>query len=274
MKIGIIGVGFVGGTHLKAFQLANMDTAVFDIKYPESKIEDVLDCDVTFVALPSPTKDGQQDLSILESTLTKLSELKYEGVLCIKSTVLPMTTYVIKRSFPNLKITHSPEFLKERTALSDFMIQTSVVVGGNECDTAKVVEAYQLQRQRCGLKALEAITPKDPSVSEMTKYMHNTFLALKVAYANQFAMACKHINVDYDEVKQAAVSQGVIGESHLNVPGYDGKVGYSGTCFPKDVRALLSVFRNLTILREADNFNHFIRPHDENCKPIPIIEGQ
>ena len=267
MKIGVLGVGFVGGTHAKAFEIAGIEVAKHDIKFQTTTLDDLLGCELIFVCLPSPTKNGQQDLTILQTSLEALKDKGFSGVLCVKSTVLPGTVSSL-RDRTGLRLVHCPEFLKERTALQDFFMQKAVLIGGCKDDTSVVAKAYQLQRSKMGLEPLVVLEFDSSTTTEMAKYMHNTFLALKVAYANQFKMACDKQGVSYDEVKMAAVSQGVIGSTHLSVPGPDGKLGFSGTCFPKDVKALLSICPDLSILEAAQQFNESIRPHDANCFPV------
>lgn len=268
MKIGILGVGFVGGTHLRAFERAGMGDMLcsHDAKDPMSSIRRVLGASVLFMCLPSPTRDGVQDLSIIRAACAELTRENFMGVVCLKSTVLPGTTTLLENEY-GLRICHSPEFLRERTAIEDFEAQGSILVGGHAAERRVVIKAYQEHRKRRGLSPLDVLEYMDPAVTEMAKYMHNTFLATKVAWANEFAAACARLGVPYAEVREAAVAQGVIGGSHLAVPGPDGKPGYSGSCFPKDVRALLDVCPELSILRAAEDANERVRPHDGDCRP-------
>ena len=267
MKIGILGVGFVGGTHLKAFELAKIKVVTHDIKHEGSKIENLLCCDLVFVGLPSPTENGRQDLSIMEAALSSLAALNFKGVLCLKSTVMPGTTNRFRDRF-KLRVVHSPEFLRERCALDDFLFQTTVLVGGPKEDTDIVVDAYQLQRSRLKQPRLQTSVHEDPCITEMAKYMHNSFLATKVAWANQFADVCEKIRVPYDVVCEATKTQGGLGLGHLAVPGPDGKRGFSGTCFPKDTLSLVTEYPDMTILAAAREYNETIRPHDSRCQPI------
>ncbi len=267
MNIGILGVGFVGGTHLKAFELARMEVITHDVKHEGSKLENLLCCDVVFVGLPSPTENGRQDLTIIEGALLSLTALEFKGVLCLKSTVMPGTTTRFREKY-GLRVVHSPEFLRERCALDDFLFQTTVLVGGPKEDTSLVIEAYQEQRLRLRQPYLRVSHHEDPSVTEMAKYMHNSFLATKVAWANQFADVCEQAGVPYSVVCDAAKTQGGLGFGHLDVPGPDGKRGFSGTCFPKDTLSLVTEYPNMTILAAAREYNETIRPHDSHCRPI------
>ena len=84
------------------------------------------------------------------------------------------------------------------------------------------------------------IIQTDSKTAELTKYMNNTFLATKVSIMNEYKLLCDKIGANWEDALRGFVSDGRIGDSHLNVPGHDGKLGYGGTCFPKDVNAILS----------------------------------
>lgn len=267
MKIGILGVGFVGGTHLRAFQLSKMDVKTHDIRHENSRLENLLDCDLVFVGLPSPTVCGKQNLAVIHQSMADLCQLDFKGVLCIKSTVMPGTTSALREKYA-LKVVHSPEFLRERCALDDFLFQSTILVGGPKTDTDLVVDAYQLHRKRLKLPTLKVSAHEDPCVTEMAKYMHNSFLATKVAWANQFADVCEKLEVPYETVVEATKTQGGLGVGHLAVPGPDGRRGFSGTCFPKDTLSMITSYPSMTILSAAHAYNETLRPHDEFCQPI------
>jgi UDP-N-acetyl-D-mannosaminuronate dehydrogenase len=143
MKIGIVGLGFVGGTHMRAFKEAGMseDAVGHDVKLGSTSIRDVLACSVVFLCLPSPTIASQQDLSILHSVCRELSDLGFAGVAVIKSTVLPGTTKMLAEKF-GLRLVHSPEFLREQTAFEDFKNQKIALLSGNARDCDEVSRVY------------------------------------------------------------------------------------------------------------------------------------
>jgi UDPglucose 6-dehydrogenase len=152
----------------------------------------------------------------------------------LKSTVLPGTTIELCKNFPKSKIIFSPEFLSERTAKLDMLTQSRIILGGELLLTEK---AKTLFNQRFKTKN---IIQTDSKTAELTKYMNNTFFATKVSIMNEFKLICDKIGANWQDALKGFVSDGRIGDSHLNVPGHDGKLGYGGTCFPKDVNALLS----------------------------------
>ena len=232
-NVGIIGNGFVGEAISFAFSSV-ADIYVFDIDPSRclNNIESVHNCDFVFVCVPTPMyEDGSQDLSYVESAF-KLAKVK--PIYILKSTVLPGTTEKLSKQYPNLKIIFSPEFLTERTAKLDMLTQSRIILGGKSSLTEK---AKALFNQRFKIKN---IIQTDSKTAELTKYMNNTFFATKVSIMNEFKLLCDKIGASWDDALKGFVSDGRIGDSHLNVPGHDGKLGYGGTCFPKDVNALLS----------------------------------
>ena len=232
-KVGIIGNGFVGEAISFAFSSIS-DVYVYDINPLKSlnDVESVHNCDFVFICVPTPMyKDGSQDLSYVKSAFEKAT---IKPVYILKSTVLPGTTDHFSEKYPNLKIIFSPEFLTERTAKLDMLTQSRIILGGEEKLTEK---ATKLFNQRFKIKN---IIQTDSITAEITKYMNNIFFATKVSIMNEFKLLCDKIGANWEDALKGFVSDGRIGDSHLNVPGHDGKLGYGGTCFPKDVNALLS----------------------------------
>jgi UDPglucose 6-dehydrogenase len=113
------------------------------------------------------------------------------------------------------------------------LTQSRIILGGEFSLTEKVKILFN---QRFKTKN---IIQTDSKTAELIKYMNNTFFATKVSIMNEFKLLCKKIGANWEEALEGFVSDGRIGNSHLNVPGHDGKLGYGGTCFPKDVNALL-----------------------------------
>ena len=232
-KVGIIGNGFVGEAISFAFSSVS-EIFVYDIDPSRSlnNITSVHNCDFVFVCVPTPMfEDGSQDLSYVESAFEKATN---KPVYILKSTVLPGTTDSLSKQYPNFKIIFSPEFLTERTAKLDMLTQSRIILGG---DLSLTEKAKTLFDQRFKIKN---IIQTDSKTAELTKYMNNTFFATKVSIMNEFKLLCDKIGANWEDALRGFVSDGRIGDSHLNVPGHDGKLGYGGTCFPKDVNALLS----------------------------------
>tara|TARA_B100000886_G_scaffold329263_1_gene278456 strand:+ start:80 stop:928 length:849 start_codon:yes stop_codon:yes gene_type:complete len=239
-KVGVIGNGFVGEAISFAFSsIAEM--YIFDIDPSKSlnDIKSVHNCDFVFVCVPTPMyEDGSQDLSYVKSSFEKATE---KPVYVLKSTVLPGTTEMLSKKYPNFKIIFSPEFLTERTAKLDMLTQSRIILGGEFSLTEKTKTLFN---QRFKIKN---IIQTDSKTAELIKYMNNTFFATKVSIMNEFKLLCDKIGADWEDALRGFVSDGRIGDSHLNVPGHDGNLGYGGTCFPKDVNALLSFSKKLNI---------------------------
>ena len=243
-KVGVIGNGFVGEAISFAFSSIS-DLYVYDINPLKSlnDLEFVHNCDYVFICVPTPMfKDGSQDLSYVESVFKKATS---KPVYILKSTVLPGTTERLSKKYSNYKIIFSPEFLTERTAKLDMLTQSRIILGGEFALTEK---AKILLNQRFKIKN---IIQTDSKTAELTKYMNNTFFATKVSIMNEFKLLCDQIGANWEDALKGFVSDGRIGDSHLNVPGHDGKLGYGGTCFPKDVNALLSFAKKHGILLNA-----------------------
>jgi UDPglucose 6-dehydrogenase len=264
MKIGIVGLGFVGGTHRKAFEAAGMgdDLLVHDIKLPGSKLENTFAADVIFLCLPTPTRGQVQDVSATEEVLLELKKAFYTGVVCIKSTVLPSILQKLSEAY-KLRIVHCPEFLRELTAYEDFLAQNTIILGGAAEDCEAVFEIYK-----------KALNPNlfmsrydSPLESAMVKYTHNNFLTVKVAFFNEIYDVCTRLGISYNAVLWGALSQRMIGANHTTVPN-NGKRGFGGTCFVKDAIAMISDNPELSILSAAVDSNSKFRNFDVNCKEV------
>ena len=232
-RLGVIGNGFVGEAISFAFSpIANIYVYDKDPLKSIDSLKSVHNCDFVFICVPTPMfRDGSQDLSYVESVFEKATN---KPIYILKSTVLPGTTTDLCKNFPGSKIIFSPEFLSERTAKLDMLTQSRIILGGELSLTEK---AKTLFNERFKIKN---IIQTDSKTAELTKYMNNTFFATKVSIMNEFKLLCDKIGANWEDALKGFVSDGRIGDSHLNVPGHDGKLGYGGTCFPKDVNALLS----------------------------------
>jgi UDPglucose 6-dehydrogenase len=232
-KVGVIGNGFVGEAISFAFSSVS-NVFIYDID-PLRSINDlksIHNCDFIFVCVPTPMfEDGSQDLSYVENAFTNANN---NPIYILKSTVLPGTTNNLLNKYPNLKIIFSPEFLTERTAKLDMLTQSRIILGGELELTEKAKILFNQRFKTKNIIQTDAIT------AELTKYMNNTFFATKVSLMNEYKLLCDKVGANWDVALKGFISDGRIGDSHINVPGHDGKLGYGGTCFPKDVNALLS----------------------------------
>ena len=256
-KLGVIGHGYVGESQSFAFS-PSFDVRVYDKDSLKSthSLNEVLDSDFIFVCVPTPMKkDGSQDLSFVESFF---KTAKDGPIYIIKSTIIPGTTNLLNEKFKNLKIIFSPEFLTERTAKLDILTQTRIILGGDKVLTGKVRKIYDIRFKN------KTIIETDSLTAEYIKYMNNTFFASKVSIMNEFYRLANHLGVDWEKALYGFVSDQRIGDSHLNVPGPDGKLGFGGTCFPKDINAFISFAKknnvNMNVLEAAWKTNLEVRP--------------
>lgn len=229
--IGIMGVGFVGGALLKYFrQVKRFRPLVYDNYKRLGSLAQINRANVVFICVPTPfVKNKGFDLSAVEAAIKALTSPK---IIVIKSSVIPGTTEALQKKYPKHKFIFNPEFLREVSAYRDMAHPDRQILGV----TAK---------SRASAKKIMRLLPKSPFGSvmkseeaEMVKYMANSFLALKVVYANEFYEMCKKLGLDYKAVKQAVVKDARIGDSHFDVE-HQGYQGYGGSCFPKDVNAII-----------------------------------
>jgi len=245
--IGIIGQGFVGNAVYQKFK-NYYDILTYDLD--ESKSNSTLNqisekCETIFICLPTPMdEDGRCNVSIVELELVGLNTHNTNNTknIVIKSTVSPGTTERWNRQYKNLNIIFNPEFLTERNAVKDYENQSRIILGGPRPATTEIKQIFSK------VFPLAHIIKTDSTHAEMVKYLTNSFLATKVSFANEMYEICKGLDVDYDKVIEYATQDDRLGNSHWNVPGPDGDFGYGGHCFPKDVKALITVAKDMDII--------------------------
>jgi nucleotide sugar dehydrogenase len=268
MQLGIIGNGFVGNAIAHAF-IPYTTVRIHD-KDPEKcfdKLDEVVNnSDVVFVCVPTPmTKSGKIDLSIVESVFTEVKEnlQKKDTVFVLKSTVVPGTTRSIANKFPELNIVFNPEFLTERHARFDFLNQSRIVLGSKDGENLQKVK--DLYSHRFSSSYFIETTYE---TAELIKYFNNLFFAVKVSFMNEMRLvADKLLDVQWDKAVEGFVSDGRVGDSHLQVPGPDGKRGFGGSCFPKDINAFIdyskSIGIEMNVLEGAWKTNLNVRPEKD-----------
>ena len=266
-KIGIIGFGFVGTAIYHHFKDL-LDVKVYDINKKDisvDSLEDLLDDRILFLCLPTPMrKTGQCDISIISSVLDRLNNLSAEvkTSVIIKSTIPPGSTNSFISEYKNLRICFNPEFLTEENSLDDFKNQDRIIVGTSDKEYYNII--YSIYR--LGFPEVK-IFHTNPLEAEMVKYVANTFLATKVSFANEIYNICQFLDIEYDNVIEIAKLDVRLGHSHWMVPGPDGKKGFGGSCFPKDINALIYFCKNNNISIEtligAWNTNLKVRPEQD-----------
>lgn len=268
MKVAVIGSGYVGlvtgtclaeaGNHvtcvdidadkvkaLKAGKITIYEPGL-DVYFKRNTEEGRLkfttryngvgDADVVFMALPTPPgEDGSADLQYVLAAAKSLAKtLKGRTVVVDKSTVPVGTAEIVateikKHTTAKFDVVSNPEFLREGFAVEDFMKPERIVVGVNTQRAREVMEELYAPFIRQG----NPIYFMDARSAELCKYAANSFLATKISFMNEIANLCELLDADVDQVRLAMGADSRIGKRFL-FPG----IGYGGSCFPKDVRAL------------------------------------
>ena len=285
-KIGIVGNGFVGGAVKFGFSAqvgCDAEVRVYD-KNPSKSThtleETVNESDYIFLSVPTPAnRDGSINTDVLDSALNDIDVVsERENIILIRSTVIPGTTWTLQNHYEDLNLLFNPEFLTERSANFDFINQSRFIIGSEESKKGKSnsEQFVKLIEDRFG--NCVAVLETNYETAEMIKYMSNCFFATKVSFMNEMKLLADASNVDWNMAVEGFVRDGRIGHSHLNVPGPDGRWGFGGSCFPKDIQALISYEDSLGIdthtLKGAWNTNLTVRPERdwENLKGRAVVE--
>mgnify|MGYP000536406637 CR=1 FL=1 len=274
-KIGIVGNGFVGGAVKFGFSAqvgCDTEVRVYDInpnKSTHTLEETVNKSDIIFLSVPTPSnKDGSINIDILDSALNDINEVsKRDNTILIRSTVIPGTTRKLQTKYDQLNLLFNPEFLTERSANFDFINQSRFIIGSSEQTISQLCSEKftDLIKDRFG--DCVAVLETNYETAEMIKYMNNCFFATKVSFMNEMYQIAEKSNVDWGDAVSGFVSDGRIGHSHLDVPGHDGKFGFGGSCFPKDIQAMIDYAENVgvepTLLYGAWEKNLQVRPEQD-----------
>lgn len=278
MKVSVIGSGYVGSVTAACFAEIGHEVVCVDIdkrkmeqinagippiyeeglgelliKYAGKRLiatDDyefaVKETDVSFICVGTPSsEDGTIDLSIVRSAATSIGNAlaKKNGyhVVVVKSTVVPETTekFILpileessgKKAGKDFGVAMNPEFLREGKAVHDFMNPDKIVVGAIDRKSGDLVsELYRTFECE--------ITRTTPSTAEMIKYTNNSLLATKISFSNEIGNICKKLGIDTYEVMEAVGKDFRISPKFLN-----SGAGFGGSCFPKDVKALIGKAR-------------------------------
>jgi len=267
MSVGIIGNGFVGSAIASGFS-SFCGVKIFDKDEKRSlnSLQEVLDQEFVFVCVPTPMSienAGKCDASIIESVFKESSSYNPNCTFIIKSTVPIGTTLSLSNKYPNLNIIHSPEFLTAKNAKLDF-ITCSRNVFGYTRDPSDVSSVVNLFENR--FPGVPNFTMNSNS-SECVKYIANCFFSVKIAFFNEMNLLIDKLDLDYNEIIKGVISDGRIGRTHYEVPGHDGKNGFGGTCFPKDINSLINIMSDFDldpmILKAAWATNLKVRPEKD-----------
>lgn len=270
MKITVVGTGYVGLVTGTCFAETGNDVTCVDIDankvnklsagqitiyepgleklfernlkeerlfFTTSLEEGIKDAEVIFLALPTPPgADGAADLSFVLNVATHLGKIMTDYKVIVDKSTVPVGTAekVIAAISQNCRtpfdVVSNPEFLREGVAVDDFMKPDRVVIGTNSERARKVMGELYAPFVRQG----NPILFMDEKSAELTKYAANSFLATKISFMNEIAVLCEKLGADVDMVRRGIGSDDRIGKRFL-FPG----IGYGGSCFPKDVQALV-----------------------------------
>jgi UDPglucose 6-dehydrogenase len=291
-SIGIIGVGVLGKAILESFiDIKTIDIKCYD-KYKTdtilnhgvtmyvSTIDKLYNCDIIFICLPTEydTTKKEYNKTEIDNVLYELAFLNYKGILLLKSTVEPRTTYKLSQLYPQLTIIHNPEFLTARTATHDYKNQTHIVLGMQEQETAFQKSRAKTQdeinndaikiSQMSYIKTFFETYFKNVEISicssdesESMKLFCNSFYATKIQYFTEIKLLCDKMNIEYNNVIKLMLKNGWINSMHTTVPGHDGKLSFGGSCLPKDINALGSLFKSMNV--SSDVIQSVIKENSE-----------
>ena len=289
-KIAVVGTGYVGlvtgtcfaetGNHVTCIDIdeekvnrmkggkvpiyePNLETyferniAAGRLSFTTSLEEGIKDAEIIFLALPTPPgEDGSADLSYILGVADQLGKLIQEFKVIVDKSTVPVGTAekveaaIKKNTTQEFAVVSNPEFLREGFAVSDFMKPDRVVLGTTNERAKQIMEKLYKPFVRQG----NPIYFMDEKSAELTKYAANSFLATKITFMNEVANFCELVGADIDKVRVGIGSDTRIGKRFL-FPG----IGYGGSCFPKDVQALVKsgndVGYNFEILNSVININ-------------------
>ncbi len=240
IKVGIIGVGMVGGSLLRYLvSVKNFKRGknlfLFDTDAKKGFNDDIDKADVLFLCVPTPRmKNGSAGIGYLKSAFKNISGKK---IVVIKSTVPPGTTEFFQKMYPHHKILFNPEFLTEANAWKDMLNPDRQLVGYTKMskESAKTVLALLPKAKISSPSKKYTLTATE---AEIIKYAANVFLTRKVTFANAiYELASAH-NANYENIKSGLCADPRINSSHLDV-NYHGYRGFGGYCFTKDTDALI-----------------------------------
>ena len=271
-KIGIVGNGFVGSSVFYGFSPqtgCDAQVKLYDI-VPEKSLYSLSEVvnlsDFIFVSVPTPSNsDGSINLGVIYEVFEEINNCKdkyIDNIILLRSTVTPGTTKALQEKYPSLKIVFNPEFLTERSAKFDFINQSRFILGGDKQNTRMVADLF---KWRFG--STIPIIETDYETAELIKYMNNCYFATKISFMNEMKMIAHECGANWEDAMEGFLRDGRIGHSHVSVPGHDGRRGFGGSCFPKDIQAMINFSESLDIkpnvLRAAWETNLMVRPEKD-----------
>ncbi len=262
MKIGVIGLGYVGlvtsvvlaehenrivGVDIDLKKIQALNDGITPIYEPNlneylnrnkknlefsTKYDSLIECEAVFICTPTPTVNGRIDTSYVEDSCRELKKVNKTCAVIIKSTVVPGTARKII-SETCMNVISNPEFTKEGTAINDTEHPDRIVLGGNETNVAEKIWKFTNS---------DIINTTNEN-AELIKYASNAFLAMKISFINEIANLCELLpGADVD-----VIANGMGLDKRISPYFLKAGVGFGGSCFPKDTRALLGFAEDLNV---------------------------
>lgn len=238
MNILIIGCGIVGNATLHGFQKIGNDIRIIDATKSDTTLDNIHQQhpdwlpNVSIFSLPTPTIDGESNIATTVELLRSHQSVFPNSQVIIQSTMTPDKIQYLSTIDPLL--VYRPEFLRKTSAVDDYVSPYMIVYGGDPERTQWVHRMYATH------SAVNLVEPNYCSISDaaLIKYAINSFLAMKVAWANElYDVVDNHGDTNWETFQSIIQQDSRIGDSHLNVPN-NGQFGFSGGCLPKDIHAL------------------------------------
>lgn len=259
-KLGIVGFGFVGQAVEYGFSTPDCEKMIVDPKYNSNSLSDLSGWgpNITFLCLPTPSNDdGTINADLVEEAVRHLLQ-ESDSFIVIKSTVTP--DIVDKLTSLDGRIAYCPEFLTEGNAKMDFVNPPFHIFGVNNQEAGQYLESIYGAMSICNPCANIQVSAVEASY---LKYMINSFLAMKVSFFNEMYDMVEKFGGSWNQVSKSIGADQRIGHSHMKIPGPDGKRGFGGACFPKDVSAIVKFAESqdvdLSILKTVLESNNKLR---------------
>lgn len=234
---GFIGQGYIGKNYADDLKARGYETVRYALEEPFRKNRDrIKECDIVFIAVPTPTVAGKFDASIVSASIGLVGKGK---IALLKSTVIPGTTASLQKAYPDVSVLYSPEFLSETTAAYDAAHPFSNIVGIAEDN----------KRNRAAAEAVHAVLPPAPfsltctsTEAELIKYTHNASGYVQIMLFNLMYDIARHEGCDWSAIHQAALADPMICNRYAQPIHKSGR-GAGGHCFIKDFAALKEVYK-------------------------------
>jgi UDPglucose 6-dehydrogenase len=277
--IGFVGQGYIGKNYADDIESRGYQTVRYALEeaYKNNK-DKIKDCDIVFVAVPTPTTQSGFDDSIVRGAVALAGAGK---IVVIKSTILPGTTDSIQEENSDKVVLYSPEFLVAAQAVHDASHPVRNIIGLPKNDAAHQDAAKRVLEVLPKAQFEKIMTARE---AELTKYTGNSFLYTKVIFANVFFDIAKSLGADWSVVSEAVGADPRIGPSHLKVvdaslPGSTAGRGAGGPCLPKDLAALRWLYEksgnaqdlNMAFFKALEEKN--IELLTQSGKDVDILKG-